>query len=149
MKDEKYKVSIDYKYDKDFISILLHEKLHKFQFSLDLETASLIEKKISPKFEELFLEHFGKTKVTISINPLDEHDSLDNNKIMNFFSLARDEGLISSVKISKKNSKQKNIESTSKGDILQYTTKTRNADNLDEAHNLFQSAIQKNFKLPS
>jgi len=145
LKDDKYKVFIEYIYDKDFFHILQYEKLNEFKFSLNLETPSLNKKDISPEFEELLLKYFGKTNITITVKPLDKKDSLDNKKIINFFDLARDEGLISSVKIKKKGH-QKSIEAKSKGDILKFSRKTTNALDLEDAHSLFQNAIQKNLQ---
>ena len=146
LKDETYKILIERKYDKKFISILQHEKLHKFEFSLRLQAPTFNGQKITEEFEELFLKYFKNTKLTITVNPLDKEKSLDNKEMINFFMSAREEGLLSSVRISKSNDKQKNIESTSEGEMLKYTTKTKKTNNLKDAHNLFQSAIQKNLK---
>jgi hypothetical protein len=145
--DEKYKISIDYIYDKDFSYILYREKLHKFEFTITPHEQSLNEKEINQEFRKLFLKYFEKTKITIAVHPLDEKGSLENKQIITFFDLARNVGLIPSAKISKTDNKRKNIPSTSKGDILSYTVNIRSVNNLEEAHTLFQNAIKKNSKI--
>ncbi len=148
LKDDNYKVSIDYIYNKSFRSILEEDNLHKFEFTMKLQEKSLTEENINLEFEKLFLKYFGKTKVTIKINPLDDKKGkLDNTKLINFLEKSIDTGLSSSIRISKQSDKQKNIESTSKGDTLVYRKNIRAVTNLEEAHNLFQVAIKENSKI--
>jgi hypothetical protein len=71
--------------------------------------------------------------ITISVN--NEDDILDNQKLLTFFEMANDAGLLKTCKI-KKSGTQKEINSTDKGLELNYTTKQK-IDTISQANDFF------------
>jgi hypothetical protein len=119
-------------YDISFLDALQNAEIKNFKFSYKAESKNnlLDDNFATPLY---FLTKMLGNSITISVN--NEDDILDNQKLLTFFEMANDAGLLKTCKI-KKSGTQKEINSTDKGLELNYTTKQK-IDTISQANDFF------------
>ncbi|ADN08849.1 hypothetical protein [Sulfurimonas autotrophica] len=124
-------------YDMSFMDALQNSDLKSFKFSYSSESKNnLIEENFATPL--YFLTKMLGTNITISVN--NDKDLLDNKKLLRFFEMANEAGMLDMCKI-KKFGTSKEIKSTDKGLELNYTTKHK-IDNIDQANDFFEEAFE-------
>ena len=124
-------------YDISFMDALQNSDIKSFKFAYSSESKNnLIEEDFATPL--YFLTKMLGTNVTISVN--NDKDLLDNNKLLKFFEMANEAGMLDMCKI-KKSGASKEIKSTDKGLELNYTTKHK-IDNIHQANDFFEEAFE-------
>lgn len=124
-------------YDISFMDALQNSDIKSFKFSYNSESKNnLIEDDFATPL--YFLTKMLGTNVTVSVN--NDKDLLDNKKLLDFFELANEAGMLDMCKI-KKYGATKEIKSTDKGLELNYTTKHK-IDNIHQASDFFEEAFE-------
>lgn len=124
-------------YDISFMDALQNSDIKNFKFTYNAESKNnlLSDDFATPLY---FLTKMLGNSVTISVNNKD--DSLDNEKLLKFFEMANEAGLLETCKI-KKVGTTKEINSTDKGLELNYTTRYP-VETIEQAHSFFLEAFQ-------
>jgi len=138
LKETDFTVYIEFIYDNNFIKILKDSVLEKFKFTIDFRENNILESENLTGLFTPLIGSLGKNKITIT-SDADNNSSLDNEKIINFFTLLSESGLLESAKIKKKGSRRE-IDSLSKGEILLYSD-SQKLETLENANRIFQKAI--------
>jgi len=122
-------------YDISFMDALQNSEIKNFKFSYNAESKNnlLDENFATPLY---FLTKMLGNSVTISVNNKD--DMLDNKKLLSFFEMANEAGLLETCKI-KKTGTTKEINSSDTGLELNYTTRYP-VETIAQAHDFFAEA---------
>jgi hypothetical protein len=136
--NENIKLHFKKIYDVSFMDALQNSEIKNFKFSYNAESKNnlLDDNFASPLY---FLTKMLGDSVTISVN--NEDDLLDNKKLLDFFEMANDSGLLKTCKI-KKAGTQKEINSTDSGLELSHTNKQTIA-NINQANGFFLEAFDE------
>lgn len=124
-------------YDISFMDALQNSDIRNFKFSYEAKSKNnLLDDDFGTAL--YFLNKMLGDAVTISVNNGD--NLLDNTKLLNFFEMANNAGLLKTCKI-KKSGVQKEINSTDKGLDLTYITKQK-IDNIHQANDFFLESFE-------
>ena len=118
---------------------MVNSDIKNFKFSYNAESKNNL---LADNFAEplYFLTKMLGNSITINVN--NEDSILDNKKILSFFEMANDAGLLKTCKI-KKFGTTKEISSTDTGLELNYTNKHR-IDDINQANTFFlESFVDK------
>ncbi|PHR73963.1 MAG: hypothetical protein COA66_02595 [Arcobacter sp.] len=135
--NDNIKVHFKKIYDISFMDALQNSEIKNFKFSYNAESKNnLLDNDFaSPLY---FLTKMLGDSITISVN--NEDDLLDNKKLLGFFEMANDAGLLKTCKI-KKAGTQKEINSTDSGLELSHTNKRKIVD-INHANSFFLEAFE-------
>ena len=133
---EDFKIHFKKIYDISFMDALQNSDIKSFKFSYKADSKNnlLDDNFATPLY--LLTKMLG-SNVTVSVNN-DKH-LLDNNKLLKFFELANQVGMLEMCKI-KKFGSLKEIRSTENGLELSYITKHK-IDTIDKASDFFEKAF--------
>jgi len=134
--NEDFKIHFKKIYDISFMDALQSSDIKSFKFSYKAESKNnlLDDDFATPLY--LLTQMLG-SNVTVSVNN-DKH-LLDNKKLLKFFELANEAGMLEMCKI-KKDGTSKEIKSTDNGLELNYTTKHK-IDTINKANDFFEQAF--------
>lgn len=140
--NDNFRLSFKKFYDISFMDALQNSSIKNFKFSYSGESKNnLIDDNFATPF--YFLSNLLGNNVTISVN--NEDDFLDNQKLLKFFEMANNVGLLDNCKI-KKSGQTKEIKSTDVGLELSYVNK-QTINNIQKANEFFIEAIKEKEKI--
>lgn len=136
LKEEGIRLHFKKIYDISFMQALQNSEIKNFKFSYQSESKDnlLDDNFASPLY---FLTKMLGNSITINVS--NEKNLLDNKKLLKFFEMANNAGMLKTCKIKKQGS-QKEINSTDKGLELNYISK-QNIDNISQANDFFIEAF--------
>jgi len=139
--DQKFKVYFSKIYDSPFIDILENSELTDFTFSYSAKEKSILDKNdFSKPFSAIF-NGLGNNNITVSAKA-EPNNPLNNEKLLNFFELASEAGLLDTCSVKAKGSRT-NIKSSDKGLQLNYV-KNIKIDTIYQANKfLIEAFIEK------
>lgn len=135
--DESFRLHFRKIYDISFMDALQNSDIKNFKFTYTSESKNnlLDDDFATPLY---FLTNLLGNNITISVGNT-EDNPLDNTKLLRFFEMANNAGMLEICKI-KKFGTTKEIKSTDKGLELTYTTKHK-IDDIDQANMFFLKAL--------
>lgn len=136
--NEDFRLHFKRIYDVSFMDALQNSDIKNFKFSYTADSQNnLIEENFATPL--YFLTSLLGKNITISVN--NDDDLLDNDKLLKFFEMASEAGMLEMCKI-KKFGTSKEIKSTDNGLELNYTTKHK-IDNIEQANTFFLEAFKE------
>jgi len=137
---ENFKLYFEKIYDSPFIDVLENAELSNFTFTYSAKEKSILDKSDFSKPLAAIIKNLGNNEITISAKA-EKHNSLNNKKLLSFFELASEAGLLESCSVKEKGNRT-SIHSTDKGLQLNYS-KNVNIDNIEEANDFFIEAFNE------
>ncbi len=140
--NEDFKIIFHKLYDADFMELLANGELKKFMFSYSIENKNnLLDKDLFNPFYSVS-SLFGNNITKIEIKPDESDEVLDNEKLLDFFEKASENGLLDSCEISTKKSGNKKISFKDKKLNIEYTENI-SIKSLDEAVQFLSNALKE------
>ena len=140
--NENFKIIFHKLYDADFMELLANGELKKFMFSYSIENKNnLLDKDLFNPFYSVS-SLFGNNITRIEIKPDENAEILDNEKLLDFFEKASENGLLDSCEISTKKSGNKKISLKDKKLNIEYTENI-SIKSLDEAVQFLSNALKE------
>ncbi len=143
-KDDNFSVKIRRIYEDGFSDILSHSDLKNFEFTYKFDEKSILDKNELNKPFYAISDYFGlnHNSINISVNS-DKGRILNNEKIIEFFNLLKETGLMQSCKVKKANERS-SVDSTSIGSALDFTT-NRSFELLEYSNSIFLDAYNSKY----
>lgn len=143
--EEEFKITFHKLYDADFMDLLENGELNSFAFSFNIESKNnlLDQDLFSPLY---YLENiFGENDTKVEIKAKKD-EILDNKKLLSFFELASDNGLLDACELKPKGGKNKKIDFKNKKLNIEYT-ESINILNIDDAKSFFERGLESKKKI--
>jgi hypothetical protein len=135
---ESFSISFEKIYDSPFLDILENAELTDFKFSYSVKEKSILDQNNFSKPFTAIVKGIGNNNITI-LAKAEKNNPLKNEKLMEFFELASEAGLLNGCSVKKKGDRSF-VNSTDKGLQLNFVQGIK-IETLHEANDFFKEAF--------